>query len=95
MSDLHNAGGMPALLQVLRPLLHLSAKTITGQTLGELLDASQLEWTLYEQQIVGPLSEPLYPSSSLTVFRGNLAPDGAVIQAPASKNQHLSHTLCV
>jgi dihydroxy-acid dehydratase len=39
MSAFHNAGGMLALLHTLRPLLHLSAMTITGQTLGEVLDA--------------------------------------------------------
>jgi dihydroxy-acid dehydratase len=39
------------------------------------------------------MSDPLFPSSSLVVLRGNLAPDGAVIKASASKYRHLlSHT---
>ncbi|KAJ5775991.1 uncharacterized protein N7511_001002 [Penicillium nucicola] len=93
MNDFHNAGGMVALLQVLRPLLHLSATTITGQTLGEVLDASQSKQISFAQHIIRPLSDPLYPSSSLVVLRGNLAPDGAVIKASASKYRHLlSHT---
>jgi dihydroxy-acid dehydratase len=92
MNDFHNAGGMMALLQVLRPLLHLSASTITGQTLGEVLDASQTKLS-FAQQIIRPMSDPLFPSSSLVVLRGNLAPDGAVIKASASKYRHLlSHT---
>ncbi|CAI7658345.1 unnamed protein product [Penicillium viridicatum] len=93
MNDFHNAGGMMALLQVLRPLLHLSAVTITGQTLGEVLDASQSKQLSFSQQIIRPMSDPLFPASSLAVLRGNLAPGGAVLKASASKYRHLlSHT---
>ena len=38
MEDFHHAGGMPALLRELRPLLHLDALTVSGRTLGEELD---------------------------------------------------------
>lgn len=93
MNDFHNAGGMLALLQVLRPLLHLSAMTITGQTLGEVLDSLHRTRVPFEQRIIRPLSNPLYPSSSLAVLYGNLAPNGAIIKASASKDRSLlSHT---
>ncbi|KAL2007629.1 hypothetical protein VTN00DRAFT_7611 [Thermoascus crustaceus] len=93
MADFHNAGGMLALLHTLRPLLHLSAMTITGQTLGEVLDASPFRTFPYSQQIIRPLSDPLYPSSSLVLLRGNIAPDGAVMKASASKDRSLlSHS---
>lgn len=93
MNDFHDAGGMLALLQVLRPLLHLSAMTITGQTLGEVLDTLQRTRVPFEQSIIRPLSNPLFPSSSLAVLYGNLAPNGAVIKASASKDRSLlSHT---
>ncbi|THC96135.1 hypothetical protein EYZ11_004409 [Aspergillus tanneri] len=93
MNDFHNAGGMLALLHTLRPLLQLSAMTITGLTLGELLDASTFRTFPLSMQIVRPLSDPLYPSSSLIVLRGNLAPDGAIMKACASKDRNLlSHT---
>lgn len=87
MIDFHNAGGMLALLHQLRPLLHLSALTITGETLGEALDRSPFR--RFESAIIRPLSNPLYPHSSLVVLRGNLAPDGAVMKASASKNRAL------
>lgn len=89
MNNFHNAGGMPALLQTLRPLLHLSAMTITGQTLGEILDASQSKRVSFPQQIIRSFSDPLYPSSSLAVLHGNLAPNGAITKASASKYRHL------
>ncbi|GFG08208.1 minichromosome loss protein 1 [Aspergillus udagawae] len=93
MNDFHNAGGMLALLHTLRPLLHLSAMTISGQTLGEVLDASPFRTFPLSQQVIRPLSNPLYPSSSLVVLRGNIAPDGAIIKASASKDRRLlSHT---
>lgn len=93
MSDFHNAGGMLALLHQLRPLLHLSALTITGQTLGEVLDSSPFRSFPYSQQLIRPLSDPLYPSSSLVVLHGNIAPNGAVMKASASKDRSLlSHS---
>lgn len=93
MTDFHNAGGMLALLHTLRPLLHLSAMNITGQTLGEMLDASPFREFPLSRQIIRPLSDPLYPSSSLIVLHGNIAPNGAVMKASASKYRNLlSHT---
>lgn len=93
MNDFHNAGGMLALLLTLRPLLELSAVTITGQTLGKILDASTFRTFPLSQQIIKPLSNPLHPESSLVVLRGNLAPNGAIMKASASKDRSLlSHT---
>lgn len=89
MTDFHNAGGMLALLQTLRPLLHLSAITITGRTLGETLDASPFRTFPMSSQIIRPLSNPIYPASALIVLYGNLAPKGAVMKASASKDRRL------
>jgi dihydroxy-acid dehydratase len=93
MTDFHNAGGMLALLHTLRPLLHLSAKTITGQTLGEVLDATPFKPFPYSTEIIRQLNNPLSSSSSLVVLYGNLAPDGSVMKASASKDRSLlSHS---
>lgn len=93
MTDFHNAGGMLALLHTLRPLLHTGAMTITGKTLGEVLDATPFRPFEFSTNIIRPLSNPLYPASSLVVLHGNLAPGGAVMKASASKyRQLLKHT---
>ena len=93
MNDFHNAGGMLALMHTLRPLLHVDALTISGKTLGQELDAQPFKPFPYSQQIIRPLSDPLYPNSSLIVLHGNLAPGGAVIKASASKERRLlSHS---
>lgn len=93
MTDFHNAGGMLALLHTLRPLLCLNALTISGKTLGEELDVHPFKSFPYSSEVIRPLSNPLYPNSSLVVLRGNLAPGGAVIKASASKERRfLSHS---
>lgn len=91
MTDFHNAGGMPALLYTLKPLLHLDAKTVTGQTLGELLEQTKYVPVSADSpaQCIRPLSDPLYPESSLVVVKGNMAPQGAVMKASASKDRRL------
>jgi dihydroxy-acid dehydratase len=93
MTDFHHAGGMVALLDQLRPLLRLAAMTITGQTLGEVLDGARFRRFVFSEQVIKSLGDPLYPSSSLVVLRGNLAPDGAVLKASAAKDRRLlSHS---
>ncbi|KAI6831480.1 putative dihydroxy-acid dehydratase [Hortaea werneckii] len=89
MNDFHNAGGMLALLHTLRPLLHLDALTITGETLGQRLDATPFKPFPYSKQLIRPLSDPVYPDSALVVLYGNLAPGGAVLKAAASKDRRL------
>ena len=93
MTDFHDAGGMLALMHTLRPLLHLNALTISGKTIGEELDSTPFKPFKFSQSVIRPLSDPLYPASSLMVLHGNLAPNGAVIKASASKDRSLlSHS---
>ncbi|KAK6949247.1 hypothetical protein Daesc_009321 [Daldinia eschscholtzii] len=89
MTDFHNSGGMAALLEELRPILHLEALTISGKTLGEALDSERIIPVPQELRCIQPFGSPLYPASSLVVLRGNLAPGGAVMKASASKDRRL------
>jgi len=88
MEDLHDAGGLPRVLHEIRGLLHLDAMTITGQTLGEVLDAGTAEWP---QQVMRKAADPIYPEGGLAVLRGNLAPNGAVIKHSAASPELLVH----
>ncbi|GME34110.1 putative dehydratase NIT22 [Neofusicoccum parvum] len=95
MTDFHNAGGMLALLHTLKPLLDLSALTVTGKTLGEALASNKFTPLPRNSpaNCIHPPSAPLFPSSSLVILRGNLAPHGAVMKASASKDRSLlSHS---
>ena len=88
LADEHS-GGMLALLHELKPLLHLSARVITGRTLGEELALATPIDVPRHLSCIQPLAEPLYPASSLVVLKGNLAPGGAVMKASASKDRRL------
>ncbi|MFM1987708.1 MAG: hypothetical protein RJA99_665 [Pseudomonadota bacterium] len=88
MEDFHRAGGMTTLLRELRPLLHLDALTVTGRTLGEVLDAAPPP---FAQDVVRPRTDPVYPQGGLAVLRGNLAPGGAIVKASAADPRLMEH----
>lgn len=89
MTDFHDAGGLAVLLNILRPLLRLNALTITGQTLGEMIESSLPLPLKVPNTVIRSLNDPLYPCSSLVVLNGNIAPGGAVMKPSASKNRRL------
>jgi dihydroxy-acid dehydratase len=77
--DLHEAGGVPVLVNRLRELgiLHEDAITVTGQTVGEIARAAN---ETPGQRVVRALDEPLKPTGGLAILRGNLAPEGCVVK---------------
>jgi dihydroxy-acid dehydratase len=90
MEDFYYAGGMKGLMSRLRDggLLHLDAMTVNGTTTGEtLMDAE-----VYNDDVIRPLSNPIYKEGALAVLRGNLAPNGAVIKPSACSAKFLQHT---
>jgi dihydroxy-acid dehydratase len=89
MEDFHKAGGMATLLRELKPMLHLDALTVTGRTLGEEIDAAP---AAFAQNVVRPLSSPIYPQGGIAVLRGNLAPGGALIKQSAADPKLMEHT---
>ena len=88
MEDFHHAGGMPALLRELRPLLKLDAITVTGKTLGENLDMATAP---FAQTVIRSVDNPIYPQGGIAVLRGNLAPAGAIIKQSAADPRLMEH----
>ena len=88
MEDFHAAGGMPALLRALKPLLQLDALTVTGRTLGQELDAAP---PAFAQDVVRPLDTPIYREGGIAVLWGNLAPGGAIIKQSAADPALMEH----
>lgn len=88
MEDFYYAGGLPALMSRLRDSLHLGAMTVTGKSLGENIAGARV----FNDDVIRPLSDPLYPEGALAVLRGNLAESGCVIKPSACSPQFLKHT---
>ena len=77
--DLYEAGGVPLVIRRLKlaGLLHESAITVTGETVGELADRAEEQ---AGQRVVRPLEDPIKPTGGLAILRGNLAPEGCVVK---------------
>ncbi|MCC5829321.1 MAG: dihydroxy-acid dehydratase [Phycisphaeraceae bacterium] len=78
MEDLHNVGGIPAVMKMLldEGMLKGDCMTVTGRTVAENLESAP---TLKQgQDVVAPLDKPIKPKGHITILYGNLAPEGAV-----------------
>jgi dihydroxy-acid dehydratase len=87
-TDLHNAGGIPQVMKMLltRGLLHGAEKTITGETVEQVL-ADVPENPRKDQDVIRQWDDPLYPEGHLVILRGNLALEGAVAKVSGVKNK--------
>ncbi len=88
MEDFFYAGGVPAVLKEVLPLLHGEALTATGRTLAENVRDAQC----FNRDVIRPLDQPLHAEGSLAVLHGNLAPHGAVLKTSAGSPQLFEHT---
>jgi dihydroxy-acid dehydratase len=87
VARLHEAGGIPAVLSELEPLLDITALTVTGEPLGRSLSAPREP----DRQVIATLDRPFKPAGGLAVVRGTLAPDGAVVKVTAASSHLLRH----
>ena len=85
--DLHQAGGIPQVMKLLLDagLLHGHCRTIEGKTLQDLL-ADVPSVPPDDQEVIRPLSNPLYGKGHLAILKGNLAEEGAVAKISGVKN---------
>ncbi len=78
MKDLHQVGGVPAVLKYMlqNGMLHGDCMTVTGKTLAEnLADVPDLK---AGQTVIRPLSDPIKATGHIRILKGNLAPEGSV-----------------
>jgi len=88
MEDFYYAGGLPGLMSRLGGHLQGNTMTVTGHSLAENIKGAQV----YNDDVIRPIDNPLYPEGALAVLRGNLAPAGCVIKPSACAPQFLQHT---
>ena len=78
MEDLHNVGGVPAVLKFMleHGLLHGDCLTVTGKTLAENL--AEVPALKEGQKIIQPLENPIKSTGHIRILKGNLATGGSV-----------------
>ena len=87
MEHFYAAGGVPAVLKELLPLLHSNAAAVNGKTIGENANVAEC----FNAEVVRPLANPLHAEGGTAILRGNIAPDGAVIKQTAASPHLLQH----
>jgi dihydroxy-acid dehydratase len=87
MEDLHYAGGLPAVLKELEPLLHTDALSAWG----EPLSASFATAECYNRAVIRTRADPVNAVSGVWVLKGNLCPNGAVVKPNAASRSLFSH----
>jgi dihydroxy-acid dehydratase len=88
MEDLDNAGGLPALMKTLSPLLHADVLTVTGSTVGENVHDAEV----LNDEVIRPLAKPVHKGGGIAVLMGNLAPKGALIKTVAVSPKMMRHS---
>jgi dihydroxy-acid dehydratase len=81
MTDIDRVGGIPVVMKALLDagLLHGDVLTCTGRTMAE--NFADMEIPPLDGEVVRELSDPIHRTGGLTILRGSLAPDGAVVKS--------------
>jgi dihydroxy-acid dehydratase len=87
MEDFFYAGGLPAVIQELKDHLHMDALTVNGQTMGQ----NTADAPCYNREVIASIDAPLQTQVGLTVLRGNLCENGAIIKPSAATKALLTH----
>ena len=89
IQDLHRAGGIPAVMQILNEagLIDTEVLTVSGRTVGENLSCAVLR----DADVIRPVAQAYHPVGGLAVLFGNLAPEGCVVKQSAVREEMLRH----
>jgi dihydroxy-acid dehydratase len=87
MEDFFRAGGVPAVVREILPLLHGGALTVNGLSLAQ--NAARAE--CWDRAVIRAFAEPLHPEGGTVILRGSLAPAGAVVKQTAASPHLLTH----
>ena len=89
------AGGVPAVMEEIKSMLHLDVMTVTGKTLGENLAKLKQDgfydrceeylkpWGLKRRDVIRTFDEPIGTDGTIAILKGNLAPEGSVVKHSA------------
>jgi dihydroxy-acid dehydratase len=85
--DLHNAGGIPAVLKTLKSKINTDLITVNGKTIEEnLINVKNIDRT-----VIRSLDSPVHKEGGIAILKGNLSPNGSVIKQAAVDEDMMSH----
>ncbi len=89
--DLHKAGGIPQVMKILLKagLINGNCKTIEGKTINETLKEIPSEPSS-DQNVIHPISSPVYEKGHLAILKGNIAMEGSVAKISGIKKTELT-----
>src|SRR6478672_3675187 len=88
MEDFFFAGGVPAVMRELLPLLHRDALTVNGKSIA----ANVREAPCHNRDVIRTRDQAIFAEGGTVVLRGNLCPDGAVLKQTAASPHLCEHT---
>jgi dihydroxy-acid dehydratase len=88
MEDLYYAGGIPAVMKEIDRFLHGDAITVSGKPIADQYRNS----ACYNRDVIATLEAPFNEVAGITVLKGNLCEDGAVIKPSAANKTLMQHT---
>ncbi|ABR55226.1 dihydroxy-acid dehydratase [Methanococcus vannielii SB] len=86
MIDLHNAGGIPAVFNVLKEKIR-DTNTVSGKTTLEI--AKEVKYINYD--VIRKTEAPVHETAGLRVLKGNIAPNGCVVKIGAVNPKMYKH----
>jgi dihydroxy-acid dehydratase len=90
LQDLHEAGGIPAVMKELleNNLLHGTCKTVTGRSAAKNLEKCDI----IDTSVIRRVKKPVHRDGGLTVLTGNIAPDGCIVKQAAVSPDMLKYS---
>jgi dihydroxy-acid dehydratase len=88
MQELHQAGGIPAVMKTLEDSLHLDSVTVTGKTVKENIAPAKVT----NPEVIRPLDNPVHKEGGIAVLYGNLAKEGSVVKAAGISTNMMVHS---
>ncbi|MDY6934690.1 MAG: dihydroxy-acid dehydratase [Spirochaetota bacterium] len=90
LQDLHNAGGIPAIMNELlkHGLIHGKCKTVTGKSVSKNVK----DYRILDKRIIRTVDNPVHSDGGLAVLTGNIAPDGCIVKQSAVDPTMLKHS---
>ncbi|MCB0836015.1 MAG: dihydroxy-acid dehydratase [Bacteroidetes bacterium] len=87
MEDFYYAGGLPVVIKELKDHLHNDALTVNGKTIGENVADAEC----FNRDVIASIDNPILAEGGITVVKGNLCENGAVIKPSAATPELMQH----